>query len=107
METPGPEIESKPQQPQSLYPLHQAGDLTCTSTVTQAAVLRFLTHCATAGTLRLKSKVKNDWKGVPIVGMEQYPRTVGWLQKEKKENGADAIFEVLIMENFPQINVRS
>ena len=54
-----------------------------------------------------KSQVKNEWKGVPIVGMEQYPRTVGWLQKEKKENGADAIFEVLMMENFPQINVRS
>ena len=34
----------------SFNSLHQAGDKTCSSAVTQSAAVRFLTHCATAGT---------------------------------------------------------
>ena len=35
---------------QSFNPLHWARDWTCTSTVTQAAAVKFLTHCTTVGT---------------------------------------------------------
>ena len=45
MEVPKPGTESEPQLQQ-----HQARNQTCTSAVTHAAAVRFLTHCATAGT---------------------------------------------------------
>ena len=52
MEVPGLGIESKPQlqQCQILNPLCRAGDQTCATTATQATAVRFVTHCATAGT---------------------------------------------------------
>ena len=43
-------IESEPQLQQRQ--LCQAGDPTCTSSVTRATAVRFLTDCTTAGTLR-------------------------------------------------------
>ena len=58
MEVPRPGVESELQvwptlqlqQPRSFNPLHWAWDWTCTSAVTQATAVRFLTHCTTAGT---------------------------------------------------------
>ena len=43
----------------SFNPLHTAGDLTATSAATQAAAVRFLTHCAQVGTTRLLLLMKH------------------------------------------------
>ena len=56
MEVPRPGIDSEPQLCHScgnigsFQPLHLAGDGTCTSAMTQAVALGFLTHCTTVGT---------------------------------------------------------
>ena len=58
MEIPWPRTESEPelqptpqlQQYQIFNPLHQARNQTHTSAETQAATVRFLTHCTTEGT---------------------------------------------------------
>ena len=52
MEVLRPRIETETQlQPKPTFnPLHQAGDRTHTLAETQVAAVRFLTHCATAGT---------------------------------------------------------
>ena len=67
VEVPGPGTESEPQphlchnvsNARSFNPLYQAGDQTTASIATTAAAVRFLTHCATAGTPTIYSFKKH------------------------------------------------
>ena len=73
MVVPGPGIESEPQLPPipqrgntgSFKPVHQVGDQTHTSALTQATSVRFLSPCATVGikmTVNLMEHLESLWK---------------------------------------------
>ena len=54
IQTSAPNCTAAPAMPDPFNPLHCSGDWTHTSTATQAAAVRFLTHWSTAETPRWK-----------------------------------------------------